>query len=299
MAGALRRCRPGRGAAGLHREPVLRPPAGRSTTSAGSRAHVRGLAAVGDPGRRGRRQLLLAALDRVGDELRAGHLRVPARRRGHPHRHRAAGHRDRRRRRGPAAHRPEPQRPGRHRPAPVHQAGARRRRPAGARACSRCCSTGPEQAEDAYLPGLHPPAAGPAGAARPSPAGPRLGPGPRHRPAAGHPAPPRRVAARRRRPGRLVAAPRPRRGGRRPRLRAPASRTRSTPCPTATSWPRPCSTWPCSACTCPGSARRSCCGRARSSASSASTTPTPPAARCCPRRRTPTSPSWPGARRAA
>ena len=30
-----------------------------------------------------------------------------------------------------------------------------------------------------------------------------------------------------------------------------------------------------------------------------SPTPTPPAARCCRRRRTPTSPSWPGARRAA
>ena len=49
---------------------------------------------------------------------------------------------------------------------------------------------------------------------------------------------------------------------------------------------------------CPGSARRSCSGRARSSASSAWPTSGPPAARCCPRRRTPTWPSWPGARRA-
>ena len=77
----------------------------------------------------------------------------------------------------------------------------------------------------------------------------------------------------------------------------PGSRTRSTPCPTGTSWPRPCSTWPSSASTCPGSGRSWCCGRPRSSGSPCSTTPTPPAARCSPRRRTPTWPSWPGARR--
>ena len=35
------------------------------------------------------------------------------------------------------------------------------------------------------------------------------------------------------------------------------------------------------------SARRSCCGRPRSSASSRSTTPTPPAARCCPQKKNP------------
>ena len=63
------------------------------------------------------------------------------------------------------------------------------------------------QAGDAYLPGLHPPPAGPAGAAGPPPAGPRLGPGPRRRSPVGLPAPPRRVPARCRRPGRLVAAP--------------------------------------------------------------------------------------------
>ena len=79
----------------------------------------------------------------------------------------------------------------------------------------------------------------------------------------------------------------------------PASRTPSTPCPIGTSWPRPSSTWPSSASTSPGSARRSCCGRATSSASCTSPTPTPPAAPCCRRRRTPTSPSWPGAARAA
>ena len=49
-------------------------------------------------------------------------------------------------------------------------------------------------------------------------------------------------------------------------------------------------------CTCRAWARRSCCGRPRSSASSGSPTRTPPAARCCRRRRTPTSPSSRGAR---
>ena len=46
---------------------------------------------------------------------------------------------------------------------------------------------GPTSAGDAYLPGLHPPAAGPAGAAGPPPPGPRLGAGPRRRPAARRP----------------------------------------------------------------------------------------------------------------
>ena len=76
----------------------------------------------------------------------------------------------------------------------------------------------------------------------------------------------------------------------------PASRTASTPCPTATSWPRRCSRSRWSGSTSRASARRSCSGPARSSASPASTTPTPPAARCSRRRRTPTSPSWPAAR---
>ena len=53
------------------------------------------------------------------------------------------------------------------------------------------------------------------------------------------------------------------------------------------------------ACTCRAWPRTSSCGRPTSSASCASTTPTPRARRCCRRRRTPTSPSWPGARAAA
>jgi hypothetical protein len=77
------------------------------------------------------------------------------------------------------------------------------------------------------------------------------------------------------------------------------SRTRWMPCPTVTSWPRPCSTWHSSACTYHASARSWCCGPPRSSASPSSTTHSPPAARCFPRRRTPMSPSWPGARAAA
>ena len=144
---------------------------------------------------------------------------------------------------------------------------------------------------------LHPPAAGPAGAAGPPPAGPRLGARPRRRPAARHPA----AASTSRR-----SAP----------ARWPARRCRSIPTGVAAelgfaaafensldavsdrdfvaealfdlaligvhlSRHR---------------ARRSCCGRARSSASCSWPTPTPPAARCCRRRRTPTSPSWPGAR---
>ncbi len=51
-------------------------------------------------------------------------------------------------------------------------------------------------------------------------------------------------------------------------------------------------------CTSPAWVRRSCCGRARSSGSCASPTRTAPVRRCCPRRRTPTSPSSLAARRA-
>ena len=197
-----------------------------------------------------------------------------------------------------APHRPQPQRPGRHRPAAVHaSASARGGRRPRARRCRRCCSTGPTTAGDAYLPGLHPPAAGPAGAAGPPPARPRLGAGPRRRPAARRAgaAPTCRRSAPARWPGSslpldpdgvaadLGFARRVRelaRRGLRPRLRGRGAVR-----------PRPARRAPLAA-----SARRSCCGRPRSSASSRSPTPTPPAARCCRRRRTPTSPSWPGAR---
>ena len=90
---------------------------------AGSRAHVRGLARAGVL-EEGEAAILLTALDRVEEELRLGDLRLPGRGRGHPHRRGAPGDRARRRRGGQAPHRPQPQRPGRHRPAPVHAPGA-------------------------------------------------------------------------------------------------------------------------------------------------------------------------------
>ena len=165
----------------------------------------------------------------------------------------------------------------------------------GHRAPGRAAAAGPGGRR--RLPArLHPPAAGPAGAARPSSAGPRLGPLPGRRPPAGHGRATRRLPAGCRRAGRLLAAARSRRGGRRPRVPRRASRTRSTPCPTATSSPRRSSTSPCWASTCRAWARSWCCGPPRSSASPSSTTRSPPAARCCPRRRTPTWPSWPAAR---
>ena len=46
---------------------------------------------------------MLTALDRVEEELAAGHVQVRARRRGRPHRHRAPGHRARRARRAPSS----------------------------------------------------------------------------------------------------------------------------------------------------------------------------------------------------
>ena len=80
--------------------------------------------------------------------------------------------------------------------------------------------------------------------------------------------------------GRIVAAARP---GRRSQhdlgFAAVVRRTRSTRSATETSWPRRCSTSRCSACTCRGSPRRSCCGRPRSSVSCVSTTRTRPAVR--------------------
>ena len=107
----------------------------------------------------------------------------------------------------------------------------------------------------------------------------------------------RAAAARRGRAGRRQLRHRPPRGRARARLLSASPRTRSTPSPTATS----CSTtWrprrPAPR-TCRASAPRSCCGRARSSASARSPTPGPRARRSCPRRRTPTPPSCCGPRR--
>ena len=165
----------------------------------------------------------------------------------------------------------------------------------GARAAGRPAATGPRTPGDDLPARLHPPAAGPAGAPGPPPAGPRLGPGPRRRPAGRHPS-------------------------------AGSTCRPSGPAP----WPaRPCPSTPTVA------GRPRVRGRFENSLDAvsdrdfvaealfdlallgvhlsrigrgdgavvdrgvrlrrSSTTPSPPAARCCPRRRTPTSPSWPAA----
>ena len=108
-----------------------------------------------------------------------------------------------------------------------------------------------------------------------------------------------RAAARRGRAGGRELRHRPR-AARRASSASPASRrTRSTPSPTATS----CSTsWPPprpARRTCRASAPRSCCGRARSSASARCPTPGRRAPRSCRRRRTRTPPSCCAPRRRA
>ena len=119
---------------------------------AGSRAHVRGLVRAG-----------ILDGDEAGAVLgrprpgRGGagrrHVRLRARRRGHPHRGRAAGHRAGRPGRRQAPHRPQPQRPGRHRPAALHQAGAGRGGRAGCSTSRQALLDRADEAGDAYLPG--------------------------------------------------------------------------------------------------------------------------------------------------
>ena len=158
----------------------------RPTTSPGSRAHVRGLAARRRPRRRrGRRSCsprstasrtswptarsssqptdedIHTAIERRVTEL-AG----------------AAG--------GQAPHRAQPQRPGRHRPAALRQARAGRRSPRRVLELQQVLLERAEEAGRCLPPGLHAPAAGAAGPARAPPAGPRLGAGARRRPAARH-----------------------------------------------------------------------------------------------------------------
>ena len=113
--------------------------------------------------------------------------------------------------------------------------------------------------------------------------------GPRRRPAARLPARRADVSpARRRRAGRLVAAARPRGHRRRPRLRRRVREQPRRRVATATSWPRRCSTSPCSAST----SRRIgeevvLWSTEEFGFAHASTTPTPPAARCCPQKKNP------------
>ena len=122
------RGRPGRRAAGVHRQPAASTSAWPPTTSPARAAHVRGLARGRDPRPPTRRASCSPRSTGSSDELGRGHVRVRADRRGHPHRHRAPGHRAGRAGGRQAPHRPQPQRPGRHRPAAVRQARAGRRR---------------------------------------------------------------------------------------------------------------------------------------------------------------------------
>ena len=234
------RGRAGRRAARLHREPPVRPAARarRHRRLARPRARAR-RASASSP--RPSATRCWPPSTRSSSELADGAFEFAAVRRGHPHRRRAARHRAGRRGRRQAPHRSQPQRPGRHRPPPLHEAVAARRWPSGCSRCSRCCSTGPSEAGDAYLPGLHPPAARPAGDARPPPPRPRLGAGPRRRPAAR--LPPRAPMSRRSAPARWPARPSRSTPTAWPPTSAsrPGSRTASTRCPTATSSPRRCS----------------------------------------------------------
>ena len=119
---------------------------------AGSRAHVAMLAHVGSAHRRGAVGHPHCARSRrrgVGGR----HLRVRAYRRGHPHRDRTAGHRDRGRDRCQAAHGPQSQRPGRARPPAVRAARRTRASRRASTRCNRSCSSAWTDATEVYLPG--------------------------------------------------------------------------------------------------------------------------------------------------
>ena len=196
------RGRAGRGAARLHREPAVRP-------AAGARRHRR------QPGPRPR--------------ARSG--RDPGRRRGHRGPRRARRGRDRARRRHvrvrrrptrtstPPSSAGSPSWPARP-AAKIHTGRSRNDQvatdlrlwtkrellavAADVVALQEVLLDRAERGRRRLPARLHPPAAGPAGAAGPPPAGPRLGAGPRRRPPARRPPAPRRLAARRRRARRVA-----------------------------------------------------------------------------------------------
>ena len=96
---------------------------------------------------------MLAALDAGGGGARRRLVHVRAVRRGHPHRHRAPGDRARRRRGREAPHRSQSQRPGRDRRCGCSSARGHRRRPCACIASRRCSSTAPSRPATSYLPG--------------------------------------------------------------------------------------------------------------------------------------------------
>ena len=152
-----------------------------------------------------------------GGGARRRHVPPSGRATGHPHRGRAAGDRAGRPAGAKAPHRPQPQRPGRHRPAPVHRWSWRW----SGRGCSTSsapCWPGPRRPATSTA-WATPTSSGPSRHPGAPPPGPRLGPRPRYRPPARRPAPPRRVAPRRRRPRGIVTRPGSGRRGRRPRVR--------------------------------------------------------------------------------
>ena len=186
LARPVRR-RPGRRAARVHREPAVRPAARARRPRGLARARRACSARVGLlDRRRGAPPIARRARHASRRELADGHVRVRADRRGHPHRDRAAGHRARGRRRRQAAHRSQPQRPGRDSTCASRcGARARDRRARIARAPASAAATRAEAAgPTTYLPGLHAPAARAAGAARAPPARALLGARPRRRPLA-------------------------------------------------------------------------------------------------------------------
>ena len=205
----------------LHGVAGDRPPAAalRPAGERGARAHA------GPPGpdRRGRggrdRRRAGAGRDRAGRGRRGRALRDRA----------AAG-----RARPARARRPQPQRPGADGDAAVGEGGLRR-------AAGRRAAAWPATLLDRADAGrrrraarLHPRPARAAGVAGPAPGRARLGAAARRPPAGPGARGGRRLPAGRRRAGRLQPAARPGLDGRAAGLRPPASTTRSTPSPTAT-----------------------------------------------------------------
>ena len=276
LARAVRRGS-GRRAHGAVGEPLVRSPARgrrRRGLARARRDARRGRSDDRGRGRDGRRRAR-----RGGVGARDRRLRVRAHRRGHPHRGRASRHRARRGRRRQAAHRSQPQRPGRDRSAALDEAHRPRARRRDRRPAARARHQGGGGRDRARRARVHASAARAAGAARAPPARPRVGARSRRRavPAGDRRRPTSRPSAPARSPDRASrstrTAPHARSGSGR------GSRTRSTRSRTATSSPKPSSPPRSRRCTSRVSARRSCSGRRASSASCACPTRSRPGRR--------------------